>query len=122
MVGGDQRDDQRSPFLWGNSASDVWAVGAAGTVLRYTGGPWSSLSTQVTDAGASVDFSGVWGTGPSDMWIVGANSVPDGVIVHGNGATWTTSPDLIPYMLFAVNGAQGTVWAVGEYGEVLRHP
>ena len=57
----------------GTSASDIWAVGAAGTTLHYDGQAWT-----LVPSGTTSNLSGVWAVAPNDVWAVG----DDGVIVH----------------------------------------
>ena len=70
--------------LWGSSASNIWAVGAGGTMLRYNGVQWSSALS-----GTTLDLEDVWGTGPTDVWAVGGGFNTPGVILHYNGSGWT---------------------------------
>ena len=55
--------------VWGSSANDVFAVGAAGIVLHYTGSAWNTM-----ECGTTADLRGVWGTTGSDVLAVGANA------------------------------------------------
>ena len=51
---------------WGASATCVYAVGGAGTVLRHDGGKWSAM------AGATVEvLHDVWGAAHDDVYAVG---------------------------------------------------
>lgn len=59
--------------LWANSATDAWAVGPLGTIVRYNGTSWA-----VVKSGVTVTLRGVWGTSASDMWAVGDG----GTILH----------------------------------------
>ena len=43
--------------VWGSSATDVFVVGDAGTVLHYDGSAWSKMN-----CGTSANLKGVWGT------------------------------------------------------------
>jgi hypothetical protein len=61
--------------VWGTSASDVWAVGNAGTILHYDGTSWSSVSSGTLQA-----MNSVWGTSSSNVWAVGQS----GTILHGS--------------------------------------
>lgn len=65
--------------VWGDGLGVVWAVSAAGGILRWDGDTWSVHAT-VTGA-----LSAVWGSGPTDVWIVGAKDV-----FHGTGETSET--------------------------------
>ena len=60
--------------VWGSSASDIWAVGAKGTILRYDGSAWAPVSSGTASA-----LNGVWGSSASDVWAVGGG----GPIVQG---------------------------------------
>src|SRR6266550_1543677 len=68
--------------IWGTSATDVWAVGDAGTILHYNGTSWSSVPS-----GTFQFLDGVWGSSASDVWAVGDN----GTILHFNGTTWSSA-------------------------------
>jgi hypothetical protein len=65
--------------VWGAAADDVWAVGAAGTILHWNGAAWSPSAS-----GTTTELEDVWGSGPADVWAVGA-----GVVLHWDGQTWS---------------------------------
>ena len=50
----------------GSDRANVWAAGAAGTLLHFDGKLWESVESN-TDA----FLSGLWGSGPSDVWACG---------------------------------------------------
>jgi hypothetical protein len=55
--------------VWASSASDVWAVGDSGTILRSHGdGAWSSYPSM-----SGSNLNAVWGSGPTDIYIVGGS-------------------------------------------------
>ncbi len=54
--------------VWGATGTDVFAVGANGTVLRRQNAKWRQL-----DSGSEEDLRGVWGTGVEHVVVVGAN-------------------------------------------------
>jgi hypothetical protein len=100
----------RTPWLygvWGSSASNVYAVGHAGTILHYNGNSWSPIAS-----GTSSALKGIWGSGPNDVFVVGDS----GLIMHYNGVSWseTTATD------WPINSVWGTsasnVFAVGSGG------
>lgn len=110
-------------WAYGFSPSEVYAVGMGGGAWRYDGASWSSLG----DTGTTAPLWGVWGTSGSDLWMVGGE-VDGGepVILHWDGATFT-SIALDPAQnsraakaLFKVWGIDGTVFAVGQGGLVIR--
>ncbi|HTK42658.1 MAG TPA: Ig-like domain-containing protein, partial [Gemmatimonadales bacterium] len=63
--------------VWGTSATDVYAVGAGGTILHYDGHSWSAMTS-----GTGASFSGVWGTSAGDIYAVGVLSD----LAQANGA------------------------------------
>jgi hypothetical protein len=65
--------------IWANSASDVWAVGRNGLVMRFDGAAWRSIPS-----GTTTYLRTVWGTGPSNMFVGGDN----GVILRWNGTSF----------------------------------
>src|SRR5690606_28623857 len=72
----------------GTSESDVWAVGAGGTILHYDGSAWIPIPS-----GHANTFFAVWASGPKDVWVV---STPE-LVLHGNGfrdgaAAWENVP------------------------------
>ena len=68
--------------VWGTSATNVYAVGGAGTtgtVIHYNGSSW----TASTVGAATLDA--VWGSGPNDIYVGGAA----GIYHSTDGSTWT---------------------------------
>ena len=68
--------------IWGSSASNVFAVGAGGRILRYNGTSWSPMTSPTGRTLARVT-----GSGANDVWAVG-----DSVLVHFDGTQWTNVP------------------------------
>jgi len=68
--------------VWGTSASNVLAVGAAGRIIRFDGTSWTSMASPTTRA-----LYRVAGSGPNDVWAVG-----DSVALHFDGSTWASAP------------------------------
>jgi hypothetical protein len=114
-------DPQGNDLLaaWANSPTDVWVVGAHGTVLHHDGQRWGNAVVPTTQA-----LRGVWSSGPGDVWTVG----DDGVVLRFDGRTWTM-PAL---MLGGDGGALSTdlsavsgtgpddVWIVGAGGTIVH--
>lgn len=97
--------------VWSASNGQAWAVGAGGTIRRYSTalGVWEVMDAPVTSA-----LHGVWGNGPDDVWIVG----DDGVVLHWDGTAFhvarmhdrtEVAPDLN-----AVWGLGEELWIVGN--------
>jgi hypothetical protein len=108
------------------SASDVWAVGASGTMGQtlaehWNGTKWSAVTTP--NPGQGGVFQGVSAVSSSDVWAVGyftSNGAIQTLIEHWNGTSWqvvtSPSPGMHP-SLWAVTALSATnVWAVGSNG------
>ena len=99
--------------VWVNTATDVFTVGASGTILHYDGNSWSSMASGTTAA-----LNGVWGSSGSNIFAVGDN----GVILRYNGSSWSSMASGTTAWLNAVWGSSGTnVFAVGDNGVILRY-
>ncbi len=59
-----------------------WAVGAAGTILRYQSGAWSPADSPTVQ-----DLYGLYMLSPTEGWAVGGNN-GIGVILHYDGTAW----------------------------------
>jgi hypothetical protein len=104
--------------IWGTGPRDVFAVGAAGTIMHFDGTTWAPMNSPTTQ-----QLQGVWGSGPRDVWAVGQGAT----IVHYDGTAWTAAPRIpnvggtyqgAPFV--AVWGSSATnVYAVG--GDTIAH-
>jgi hypothetical protein len=100
--------------IGGSSASDLYAVGAAGTVLHSTDGmTWTSpLASPPSEA-----LYGVFAPDATHAFIVGAA----GRVVSLVGTSWTSSTAGSGAALYAVWGTSASdVWAVGAGGQILH--
>ncbi|MBS1150896.1 MAG: hypothetical protein H6Q89_2594, partial [Myxococcaceae bacterium] len=97
--------------VWGSGPSDVWAVGGAGTVLRYDGGAWA------VDGSPGAGLQGVWGGAADDVWTVGLG----GTLKHWDGSGWGFEP-IGSVHLYGVWGSANDVIVVGQAGTLLRRP
>ena len=98
--------------LWGTSATDIWAVGECGTVLKWNGTTWATQP-----GGTSVWLTSVWGAESNNVWAVGDG----GTILKWNGAAWTSLPSGTTNGLNAVWGTDANnIWAVGDGGTLLK--
>ena len=90
--------------VWGSSPTDVFAVGAGGTILHYNGTKWSDMtSSKLTKA----HLHAVWGSSSSDVYAVGAS----GTIVHYDGKKWTPEISGAASTLNAVSGRSSSqIW------------
>lgn len=102
--------------IWGPTASQLFAVGAFGALLRYSGGAWVQDEPLNEE-----DLYDVWGSSAGDVFAVGSF----GTIVHWNGAAWEEMDSGLGCgceWLFGVWGAApDDVWAVGDGGLILHY-
>ncbi len=100
--------------VWGNSSSNVFAVGEGGTILRYNGSRWDNITT----TGTSENLYGVWGSSASDVFAVGWQ----GTIIRYNGSIWSPMTSGASNYLNGVWGSSASdVFAVGDYGTILHY-
>jgi hypothetical protein len=91
----------------------LFAVGEAGTILRYDGVRWYAMASPTTKA-----LRTVWGTGPTDVFAAGE----DGALLHFDGSAWTPVQSSTQRLLVQLWGAPGSpnVYAVGVVTTILR--
>ena len=108
--------------VWGSSSSDVYAVGAGGTILHNTNAGVGGSGTWTKTTVGSSTLRAVWGSSANDVYIVGEAPA---VILHSTngGMSWTTTqPPSSALGLFSVGGrAADDVYAVGATGGVVFH-
>lgn len=100
--------------VWAARADDVWAVGKAGTILRWDGHVWAAVA-----GGADVNLLGVWGRPSGDVWAVGdpIGASTAGAILRWNGSSWSQQTNVYPGSLTSVYaGPADPVWAVNADG------
>jgi hypothetical protein len=56
--------------VWGTSTSNIWAVGAAGTIIRFDGAVWASEPSTT-----NVILKGVWCFDAANCWVVGEGGI-----------------------------------------------
>ena len=108
----------------GTSLSDVWAVGADGTLLHHDGTRWSKVPQD-----PNIVLQSVWASDAGQVWAVG----DDGVILHSDGSTWDrielddpsgeggAGPTALETDLLSVHGASASdVWVVGKRGTAIH--
>lgn len=66
--------------VYAHSATAIWAVGQAGTIVFFDGTSWRS---QVS--GVSQDLQAIFGSDPGDVWAAGAG----GTLLHFDGTRWS---------------------------------
>jgi hypothetical protein len=99
--------------VWGSSSSNVFAVGGNGTILKYNGSTWESMTSGITDY-----LRSVWGSSGSDVFAVSNN----GAILHYNGNIWTSMASGFNGSFLAVWGSSSSdVFAVGAAGKISHY-
>ncbi len=105
-------------------ADGVFVAGDEGVIFHFDGTVWDKM-----DVPAALPVHALWGTSRDDLWAVGWM----GLILRFDGTAWgrlrggvttdegryAATPENTP--LFALDGrADGTAWAVGDNGTILR--
>jgi hypothetical protein len=109
--------------LWGASATEVFAAGFFGAVMRYTGGTWVADESPTDEV-----LWDVWGSSATDVFAVG----DAGTIVHWDGTSWSAMASGLepaegecgcePTTIWAVWGSgPSNVYAVADGGVVLHY-
>lgn len=109
--------------IWGSSASNIFAVGASGRILRYNGSAWAVQTTPRTET-----LNGVWGSSATDIWAVGNSYRVSGTnyytLLHttNGGTNWTNYTMTNGRNLYGVWGSSASdVYAMGESGTILHY-
>jgi hypothetical protein len=96
------------------SSYPVWAVGGAGTIIRYDGTAWSSAVSGTTHTLRALAVGGA-----SDVWTAGDY----GTVLHWDGSSWSGVPTGITMNLYAIVVASPYVYVFGQSGTILfRRP
>ena len=99
--------------VWGSSSSNVYAVGAGGTILHNNGAGWSPVSS-----GTSNDLSSIWGSSANNVFAVGAG----GLIIHYDGTSWSSMASGTSENLTCVWGlSPSNIYATGLGGTILQY-
>ena len=99
--------------VWGSSATDVYAVGGAGTLLHYDGTAWTTLTS-----GTTAPLRAVWGASPADVFAAGNG----GVVLHFDGTNWNPLGSGTTTTLMALWGTSGSeVYALNSGGALFRY-
>jgi hypothetical protein len=68
--------------IWGASATNVFAVGDGGRIVRFNGTAWTPMTSPTPR-----NLARISGTSANDIWALG-----DSVLVHFDGTQWTSVP------------------------------
>jgi hypothetical protein len=96
--------------VW-SSGSDVYAVGAQGTILHSGTTGWTPVASPV-----KMILNSVWGSSDSDVFVVGNK----GPILHYDGSGWDMMDSPTNKNIYGVWGSSATdVFVVGQGGTML---
>ena len=105
--------------LWGSAANNVYAAGQSGTVVRWNGTAWATVTVGTTTS----DFLCLWGSAANNVWVAGAGGATlqfDGTTwinritaSQSVGALWGTGPaDVFAFATGRLRHWDGTAWTV----------
>jgi cysteine-rich repeat protein len=105
--------------VWGSSASNVFAVGDEGTILRFDGNSWTSFPSPTTD-----HLRSVWVSDAGDVFVLsGGTASQASRIWHRVESEWRLMP--IPQDTEGLQKLRGTapddIFAVGTSGQVWHY-
>jgi hypothetical protein len=100
--------------VWAASATDVFAVGDSGTILRRVNGTWTRMTSPTTN-----NLRGVWGLSSSNVWACGVAASGVGTVVHFNGTSWSSVSGTTTDLESVWAASATDVWFTGS-GVVLR--
>ena len=101
--------------IWGSDANHVWAVGAAGHILRTNG---VTATQEVLPVDGSVGFNDIYGTSAHDVWVVGTG----GTVLHYDGSVWTIVPTPVASNLIGVFAfARNDVYVTSQNGLLMHY-
>ncbi len=91
----------------------IFAVGDAGTILRYDGATWTTITIEISE-----NLRDIWGSSVPEIFAVG----DAGVILRFDGTVWNLMSGGTSESLYGVWGSSGTdVFAVGNAGTILHY-
>ncbi len=95
------------------SKTNMWSVGAKGTILHFDGTDWMT-----SESGVSKDLNSIYFIDEMNGYAVGE----DGTVLHYNGSSWETVDAGTSEELFGVSFADAnTGWAVGASGVIVKY-
>lgn len=99
--------------VFATSSSRIYAVGAAGLIIRTIDGgtTWSTMTS-----GTASQLNAIWGASDTDIWAVG-NA---GAVTHWDGANWTATTSGAQALLGVWGSSGSDIWAVGNSGTIRR--
>lgn len=101
--------------VWSTSTANLYAVGGAGTVRRYTGSVWGTVANGLTGE----QLNGIWGFDANNIYVAGNNGAL--IYYHGANGGWGIAAGLTSKNLYAAWGsAINDLFVVGDSGMILH--
>ena len=97
--------------MFGTSATDLWAAGQGGAVLRSTGGAFTLVPTGPATTNT---IGGIWGTGPSSLWFAA-----DTDMFRWDGSSFTKYTTAVTGLRSVWGSGPTEALAVGNQGALL---
>lgn len=92
-------------------SEEMWGAGGSGRILR-----WRPAGAQILSSGSDRNVYALWGSSPTNLW-----AAAYGVMLHGDGRSWTPIDIGDGSQIFAVHGSSHKdVWAASCRG-TLSH-
>lgn len=105
--------------VWGSSASNAYAVGWAGEILRFDGSAWSVAVP--SDSAETAVLRSVSGTSSSNVIAVGRTNDLKGLVLRYDGTQWTrTTLDGVEELCGVWAESPTNVFAVGSFGAIAH--
>lgn len=105
--------------IGGTSASDIWAIGGASTLLgeRAFAYHWDGRSWTATDVQLNRSLYSIYARAPDDVWVGGDG----GALLHWDGRSWSQVPTGLKWGITAILAPAGQPFRVIENAaRVLR--
>ena len=99
--------------VWCAHSSLMYAVGDAGTVIKYDGRNWTGENIPADNR-----LHGIWGTSPNNIYVIG----DDATILHFDGDAWSICyKGEVDVAFLAITGfGSHDIFVVGDNGTALR--
>ena len=99
--------------VWCAHSKLIYAVGDAGTAIKYDGQDWTSENIPVNNR-----LHGIWGASPNNIYVIGDNAT----ILHFDGDAWSVCyKGEVDVAFLAITGfGAHDIFVVGDNGTALR--
>jgi len=98
----------------GNSATDVYAAGARGTMFHYDGNAQNQWT--LVPVGTSATITKIWNAGGGTLYATGHG----GLIMRNSGGTWGAMTSGTTQNIYGIGRFRGNIYACGQAGTLLR--